>query len=386
MRNQLLLILAVTSTCFALSPPAAKIISVPYINYQYPHASFNLTQINKLLHHEKTLHKDVILKVLTTLECTHAYEIAYNPILTIIDYSLPSSEKRLWIFNLETQQLLFHTYVSHGIKSGSEFTTFFSNRYNSKSSSIGVYRTEAAYRGREGLSLKLEGLEKGFNDNAMNRSIVMHGGWYMAEDFIQKYGRAGRSWGCPAVPIQLSESIINTIKDNTLIIVYYPDDTWFSESKYLNCHQVSLLNHHTQKTQNTLPPDELREEVLFANAKIKRAETDPVVVISANDYTQIFQKTPPLNRMLRRQIDHLEYIALSSDELKILGNQNLQAIHFVVPNIKMVRGYYITEMLMVNLGTIKNIEIKAPSYTVYFNEKPPLSLRTSNQFIRWLGL
>ena len=90
--------------------------------------------------------------------------------------------------------------------------------------------------------------------------------------------------------------------------------------------------------------------------------------------------------MLRRQIDHLEYIALSSDELKILGNQNLQAIHFVVPNIKMVRGYYITEMLMVNLGTIKNIEIKAPSYTVYFNEKPPLSLRTSNQFIRWLGL
>ena len=126
----------------------------------------------------------VIDKVLTILECTQARHIEHTPILTVIDYSLPANTKRLWVFNLNEKKLLFHTYVSHGIKSGALSSNFFSNKYDSKTSSIGVYTTDKAYYGREGLSLKLNGLEEGFNDHAYNRSLVMHGGWYFDEEFI----------------------------------------------------------------------------------------------------------------------------------------------------------------------------------------------------------
>ena len=119
----------------------------------------------------------VIDKVLTILECTQARHIEHTPILTVIDYSLHANTKRLWVFNLNEKKLLFHTYVSHGIKSGALSSNFFSNKYDSKTSSIGVYTTDKAYYGREGLSLKLNGLEEGFNDHAYNRSLVMHGGW-----------------------------------------------------------------------------------------------------------------------------------------------------------------------------------------------------------------
>ena len=106
------------------------------------------------------------------------------------------------------KKLLFHTYVSHGITSGTLLTNYFSNKYNSKASSIGVYKTEKAYYGREGLSLRLDGLDRSFNDNASNRSVVMHGGWYVDEHFIKKYGRPGRSWGCPALPLNFINPLL----------------------------------------------------------------------------------------------------------------------------------------------------------------------------------
>jgi len=413
MRYKLLFVVAVTSTCLAMSSTTMQqtaplhldnsLISIDSIHYEYPRPAPHLQEIKTMLV-KALVPEGVINKVITTLDCATLFDIEYNPILTVIDYSQPSNAKRLWIFNLKTKQLLFNTYVSHGIKSGRLLTTYFSNKNNSKSSSMGIYLTENAYHGREGMSLKLTGLDKGFNDHAADRAIVMHGGWYMEDAFIKKYGRAGRSWGCPAVPIALSESIINTIKNNSLIIVYYPSDSWFEHSKFLNCrHMPPTETSNAPPHDISIEHDDEREHVLFANIKIKQGETDPVVTMPADFYEQTFHIKAPLNRMLRRQIDHMEYIALSATEFKTIisnamRNQDKQAfnqIYFVVPQLKIDRGYYKTEMKIVNLGKVQDIQLKtsmhpttqeASGFTVYFDGKSPITLRTTNQFIRWLGL
>lgn len=417
MRRILRLAVAITSVCLAITMPTQlqsepiasseeTLLDMPSIHYAYPLSTLKIDDIKVMLSTKaKTLSQGVVQKVLTTIECAGYYHIDYNPILTVIDYSLPSSAKRLWIFNLKTKQLLFHTYVSHGIKSGSLLTTFFSNKYDSKSSSMGIYLTEQAYRGREGMSLRLSGLDRGFNDNASNRAIVMHGGWYMDDDFIKKYGRAGRSWGCPAVPLSLSDSIINTIKNNSLLIVYYPNESWFEKSKFLNCRAIPSLTRtesYPKDIQNNVS-HELRDSVLFANVKIKSAETDPVLTMPAQRYEQTFHTKAPLTRMLRRQINDMEYIALSSAECQKLITDAMQNnntslfndLYFVVPHVKMDRGYYVTEMKIVNLGKVKDIKFKSNSntsttppsgFTLYFDDKSPITLRSSDQFIRWLGL
>jgi len=348
------------------------------------HMHDEIDEITHMLQQEPSLHSDVIHKVSTILKCAHGAYMEH-PIVTIIDYSLPSNEKRLWIFNLEEKKLLFHTYVSHGINSGALISNLFSNKHDSKASSIGVYATEKAYHGREGLSLALEGLDAGFNDNAANRAIVMHGGWYVDEAFIKKYGRAGRSWGCPALPLQFSESIINTIKDQSLMVIYYPNDQWFLKSKFLKCDTRSLSNQATViPTEETVP----RDEVLLVNYK----SSEPMVVaMAADDYMHIFRTNVPLARMLRRQINHMEYVALSTTEFEKMTHDpaQLNAVHFVLPIVKMVRGYAVTEMHLVDFGKIK--EITSPldtshHYTVYFETKSAVMLRATNQFIRWLGL
>src|SRR3990167_1660194 len=125
------------------------------------------------------LNTNKIEVIMRALKCANKNDIKHNPILTLIDYSLPSNKKRLWVFDLSENKLLFHTYISHGINSGTLLSTYFSNKFNSKASSIGVFNTEKAYRGRHGTSLKLYGLDQKFNDNAYNRFIVMHGAWYV---------------------------------------------------------------------------------------------------------------------------------------------------------------------------------------------------------------
>ncbi len=404
MRTQLCFVIAAVSFGLGMTciPQHKKdemnsIISIAPIGYDYPNSTFDIESTKMMLRkNAPTLTPMATQKVLTAIECAHNYQIDQNPILAIIDYSIPSSEKRLWIFNIKTQELLFHTYVSHGIKSGELLTTFFSNRYNSKSSSIGIYLTNNAYRGREGLSLRLTGLDRGFNDNAENRAIVMHGGWYMNESFIEKYGRPGRSWGCPAVPLELAESIINTIKNQALFVVYYPNESWFQSSKFLNCTTPSVSK--TESPQNIVQNPEVRDDVFFANMKIKYAETAPIMTMKATQYQATFHEKAPLGRMLRRQINQTEYVALSERELQRLMSELkspdiYQNIAFVVPNIKMERGYYITEMKILELGHVTDIQSKAhessgtpAQYTVYFDKKSPITLHQSNQFIRWLGL
>lgn len=416
MRTNLLLILAVTSTCFSVSSPkliqekmtinhdnkvVEEIISLlsPDIASVVRSPAISLDEVHKMLQQDggSALNAAVIDKVLKTLKCANEYKVNHNSILTIIDYSLPSNEKRLWVFDLKEKKLLFNTYVSHGIKSGTLLSKSFSNKFNSKSSSIGVYKTDKTYYGRHGLSLQLDGLESGFNDNASSRSVVMHGGWYVDENFILKYGRAGRSWGCPALPENLSSAIINTIKGDSLFVVYYPSDSWFVKSKFLNCDNLSP-NRYSGKHATDLKPAgeeiEKREDVLFAKIHAKHQE-EPIVTMPADDYERIFHTKAPLERMLRRQIDNREYIALSNTEFENIAasnnKENLNYIYFVIPVVKMVRGYYATEMHIVDLGKIKDLKMNlanstAKSYTIDFESKPSVHLRTTNQFIRWLGL
>lgn len=154
-------------------------------------------------------------------------------LLSICDFSLSSNKKRLWVIDLNEKKVLFNSLVAHGKGTGEEFATAFSNIESSHQSSLGFYVTETTYNGSNGYSLKLIGMDKGYNDAAMQRAIVMHGADYVSEDFIKSEKRLGRSWGCPAVPRTLAEPIINTIKDKTLLFIYYPDQQYLSQSEWL---------------------------------------------------------------------------------------------------------------------------------------------------------
>ncbi|QJW90642.1 murein L,D-transpeptidase catalytic domain family protein [Spirosoma taeanense] len=157
-----------------------------------------------------------------------------RPVLSIVDLSQPSTKKRLYVVDLQKRKLLFNTYVSHGRNSGDVVAKKFSNINSSFQTSLGFYQTLNTYMGRHGLSLQLKGLEKGFNDNAYNRNIVLHGADYVCEDFIRKTGRLGRSQGCPAVPNALSKDIILAVKGGSCLFVYSPDSHYLKKSAYLS--------------------------------------------------------------------------------------------------------------------------------------------------------
>ena len=161
-----------------------------------------------------------------------------KPILTIIDYTLPSTYKRLWVIDIARKKILYNSLVAHGKYSGENYTTNFSNRINSLQTSVGLFLTENTYLGRYGYSLRLQGLEKGFNDNAKVRAIVFHGAPYVNKKFAATVGRIGRSWGCPAVEPKLATPIINTIKDGTLIFSFSNHPQWLNQSKFIKSSQV----------------------------------------------------------------------------------------------------------------------------------------------------
>jgi len=155
-------------------------------------------------------------------------------ILSIIDYSQPSNKKRLYIIDLVNAQLLFNTYVAHGRRSGKEAATRFSNKPRSLESSVGFYVTAEPYMGSNGYSLRLDGLESGFNNNALRREIVLHGAEYVSEEYISMNGCLGRSWGCPAVPQNESKDIIDSIKNGSCLFIYSPQKKYLKGSRVLN--------------------------------------------------------------------------------------------------------------------------------------------------------
>ena len=155
-----------------------------------------------------------------------------NFILTVIDFTKSSREKRLWIVNLQSKKLLYNTLVAHGRNTGEDKASKFSNQPNSFMSSIGFYLTDKTYTGKHGLSLRLNGMDTKYNSNAMQRAIVVHGADYVSDAFVKQYGRLGRSLGCPAVPEEVSSEIINLIKDNSCLYINGSDRSY--TSSYLN--------------------------------------------------------------------------------------------------------------------------------------------------------
>ncbi|MCZ2084365.1 MAG: murein L,D-transpeptidase catalytic domain family protein [Flavobacteriales bacterium] len=158
-------------------------------------------------------------------------------LLTICDFSLSSKEKRLWVIDLNEKKVLYNSLVAHGKNTGEEFAQKFSNTESSLQSSLGFFITETTYNGSNGYSLKLLGMDSGYNDAAFKRAIVMHGADYVSEGFIKSQKRLGRSWGCPAVPRALAEPIINTIKGKNCLFIYYPDEHYLSSSKWLKTEE-----------------------------------------------------------------------------------------------------------------------------------------------------
>jgi hypothetical protein len=157
-----------------------------------------------------------------------------DSVLAIVDFTKPSGTKRLFVIDLKSRKLVYHTYVSHGKNSGLQYATRFSNLPESHMSSLGFYLTKKTYNGSNGYSLQLDGCEKGVNDKAFSRAIVMHAADYANEQIAKGRGYIGRSYGCPAVPTALHKPIIDKLKDGNVLFIYYPDRKYLQQSQLIN--------------------------------------------------------------------------------------------------------------------------------------------------------
>jgi hypothetical protein len=174
----------------------------------------------------------VLAAALDAVACARARGVAgREDVLTVIDYTLPSTEPRLWVLDLAHGKVLFHELVAHGAGSGDLVATRFSNVDDSRQTSLGLFLTAGTYEGGKGYSLKLKGLDEGINDRAEERSIVMHGAWYVSPDHARQYGRLGRSWGCPALSQEKVKPVIDTIKGGSFIFSYSgADKGWLQKA------------------------------------------------------------------------------------------------------------------------------------------------------------
>ena len=161
-------------------------------------------------------------------------QLANDRIISIVDFSQPSSKKRLFVIDLDMAKVVFNTYVAHGVNSGAATASHFSNRPESYQSSLGFYETRTTYMGGNGYSLRLDGLEPGINDNANRRDIVIHGAPYVSEELIRSQGYIGRSWGCPALPEKLHKPIIDKIKNGTCLFIFSPDKNYLNHSRIIH--------------------------------------------------------------------------------------------------------------------------------------------------------
>jgi hypothetical protein len=180
------------------------------------------------------LDTNVLALALRAVGCAHrADHFALPRTLTVIDYSLPSTQERLWVLDLERRSLVYEELVAHGRGSGEDQATRFSNDEGSHQSSLGLFVTLETYSGKHGLSLRLKGLEKGVNDRAVERAIVIHGADYVSDAFAAQHGRLGRSFGCPALTQAAAPGVIDRIQGGSPVFVYYPDAAWLESSAFL---------------------------------------------------------------------------------------------------------------------------------------------------------
>jgi hypothetical protein len=194
----------------------------------------NAGLIRSLVHQAPGLRSDVLQLALRAAQ-TAAEKglVKRRDLITVIDYSLPSTQPRLFVFDLVARKLLFRELVAHGKNSGDNVPSFFSNATGSLASCLGLFVTDDPYIGGNGYSLRLKGLEAGINDMAWSRAIVMHGAAYVSVAAIRILGRLGRSWGCPAVRPEVAHKIIDTLRGGTAVFAYYPEKSWLASSSFV---------------------------------------------------------------------------------------------------------------------------------------------------------
>lgn len=212
--------------------------------YQVPDTAIRTTPVPPLSAERKadilalyhSLNQPVPVSPEIFIKAVHGYDHIPRDkdLLTIIDFSRPSTEKRATVIDMEAGEILFNTWVSHGVNTGENMAEHFSNTEGSRKSSLGFYLTGETYRGKNGRSLRLDGLEKGFNDSARTRYIVIHGADYVSPEFIEKEGRLGRSWGCPAFSLDVVKPIIRKIKRGSVVFIYGEDPDYLNHSLYLS--------------------------------------------------------------------------------------------------------------------------------------------------------
>jgi hypothetical protein len=223
-----------SSFTFVTPGSGAKVISGKRLNASnFEDSTRRLYQHLKL--DKSNLDFDVFRLGMIGFHSLHASgSLKNNRLISIIDFTKPSSEKRFYTIDLEAQKVLFNTYVAHGKNTGENIATSFSNSQDSNQSSLGFYVTGETYVGSKGFSLRLDGQDAGYNDNIRLRGVVMHSADYVSEGWIKKYGRLGRSQGCPALPKEIYKKVINTIKDGSMVFAYYNDQKFLTTSSHLN--------------------------------------------------------------------------------------------------------------------------------------------------------
>ena len=220
-----LLLMLVSTTSFSMEEGEVKSL-------------YNEMKLSKKI---KTLYSEMKLSKKISYQLFENAVIGYDKleakrkksILTIIDYSKPSTEERFYVLDLKKKEVVFKTRVAHGKNTGGNVAKSFSNTVDSLKSSLGFFLTNETYYGRNGYSLRLDGLEEGINDRARERTIVIHGATYATDEFLRRNGRLGRSWGCPALPKGINKTVIDTIKDGSVIFVYGNDNNYLKNSKIL---------------------------------------------------------------------------------------------------------------------------------------------------------
>ena len=235
-KNQFLTI----ALSFLFLPP--RYIESPNVSHKTKNTGANRTFINdsKVIYNELNLAAIGLSE--KAFDCAYKgyqrllkkQKLANTGLLAICDFSQSSNKKRLYILNLDSNKVLLTSYVAHGRGSGAEYATHFSNRSRSHQSSLGFYITSSTYSGDHGLSLRLQGLEPGFNNLAMKRNIVIHGAPYISDEYLVTNKFMGRSYGCPAVPENECEEIIDLIKNGTCFFIYHPTKKYLQSSKILN--------------------------------------------------------------------------------------------------------------------------------------------------------
>ena len=211
-----------------LPPPPATVPLVPFAG--------PVSAVQRMLAQAQGLDPAVLRLALEARQCAIARGVAKRAQrLAVIDYTRPSTERRMWVFDMLDSKMLFAEFVAHGKGSGENMATRFSNVEGSLQSSLGLFTAAETYDGENGYSLRMDGLEPGVNDRARERLLVIHGADYVNPQQATRQGRLGRSWGCPALRRAVAHEVIDSLKDGQMVFAYYPDRGWLGGSRFLGC-------------------------------------------------------------------------------------------------------------------------------------------------------